>query len=192
MTQGYIQPSTTNGYPNGLSLEQFIQTVFTGISGIDGTLVRPDWQPNPPAQPDIDVDWMGIGIGDLSPDANSYLSGSDNNVQSSQRHETLDVQCQIYGPNAGKNYGLLRDGFQLDANRSALFQANMGFVEITRGRRVPDLYNQRWYNRIICSVFLTAEILRTYPVLTLVSASGTIYIPDVSLDYSSTWTVPPT
>jgi hypothetical protein len=216
----YMLPLKSNQFPRGFSLTQFIQTVFVGISGLPGPLVFPKWQPEPPEQPDITVNWMSIGFGDANPDANSYIgvqeveaSGQTIETQSglgletedretletendstitqviSQRHETLEIQCSIYGPEAFETYNLLLTGFQIPPNLYALRTANMGFVEVTRGRRVPDLVNQRWVNRIETSVFLRRQIQQVYPILTLISATGVIYVPDINENYELVWNV---
>lgn len=173
--QAYIQPSSTVPIPNNLSLTQFIQTVLVGVSGLSGPMVRPKWQPEPPKQPDINVDWMAMGISVASPDANSYVGVDDTGATGTQRHETLEITCDIYGPNGLEIGGLVRDGFQIPNNLSALRYANMGFVEVSPMRQIPDLINERFINRVAMSVFLRREIQRTYPILTILSASGTIH-----------------
>jgi hypothetical protein len=180
--QPYIKPvpNGTPPLPRGLSLTQFIQTLFVGISGLPGSLVRPLWQPEPPEQPDINVDWMGIGIQVVSPNIYLFIGVNAVNAVQTQRHELLEVTCHIYGPNAIDTAGIIVDGFQIPTNLSALFLANMGMVETSTLRHVPDLINERWFDRIILSVFLRREIQRVYPVLTITSASGTIYIPDAN------------
>ena len=178
----YVLPLPQNPPPH-LSLKQFLQTVIVGVSGFPGPLVRPKWQPEPPQQPDLPQNWIAMGIASSRPDAQAYVGLNDTNQVVTQRHETIELALSIYGPECEETYGLLRDGFQLPQNRIALFQANMGFVEITESRHIPDLVNQRWIDRVECSVFLRREVQRTYPILTFVSASGIIYVPDVAPGY---------
>lgn len=187
--QPYIQPSSTEAVSGRLTLTEFIQTVLVGISGFNGTLVRPKWQIEPPKNPpSVETNWMAFGIDIGAPDANAWLGNTSDTEMQSQRHETLDVGCSIYGPDALEYYGLLRDGFQIPQNREALTYANMGFVEILPARHIPDLVNERFYNRVETSIILRREIIRTYGVPTLVSASGVIHTPTSGdPDYSLAW-----
>lgn len=166
---------------------QFIQTLIVGLSGLKGPLVRPNWQPEPPQQPDINTNWIGLGVEQNAADASAYLGLDDAGKVDMLRFETLNVQLQIYGPKCEEVYGEVRDGLQIPQNRIALYQANMNFKEFLVGRHVPDLVNQRWVDRVLCSVVLVRQIQRTYPVLTFLSASGIIYIPDVTEDYQLAW-----
>lgn len=75
-TGGYLSPAPSNPYPGGLSFKQFLQTVFVGLSGLPPDLVRGKWQPNPPKNPDIDVNWLAIGLGVNKPDANAFVGVS--------------------------------------------------------------------------------------------------------------------
>lgn len=183
----YVLPSSTTPIPRGLTLAQFLQTVFVGVSGLNGTLVRPKWQEEPPKQPDIKTNWMALGIDIAAPDANSYVDVDEDDATVSQRHEALEVGCSIYGPDALEIYGLLRDGFQLQPNLEGLKTANMGFVEISPARRIPDLVHQRWMNRIQTSVFFRREIQRVYPILTFLSASGTVHTVTGDEEYLLDW-----
>ncbi len=183
----YIKPQ--QDVPVGLSLTQFLQTVVVGISMIPGPLVRPKWQPEPPKQPDISVNWIAMGIEVDGRDYNAYVAYKANNEVDFQRNEDLSVSLSIYGPDAIDTYGLLSDGFQIDENRFAMFRNGVGYTDMSPGRRVPDLVNQRWVDRIETTVFLKRKVRRTYSVQTLVSASGTIYVPDVTPDYQLAWQV---
>jgi hypothetical protein len=189
--QPYIRPNYTEPIPGGLNLAQFLQTVFVGITGLSGTLVRPKWQQEPPKQPDIDTNWLAMGVDVVSPDANAYVDVDGNGRTVTQRHEDLDVSCSIYGPDALEIYGLIRDGLQIQTNLEALRFANMGFIEVGPGRHIPDLVNERWFNRIVTNVFFRREIQRRYPIVTILSASGTIHTVTGGETYLLDWAAQP-
>ncbi len=173
--------------PPNLTLVQFIQTLLVGLSNIKGPLVRPDWQPEEAKQPDIDVNWISFGIKSNSPDANSYQEIEDGSTLLG-RQETLTISLLVYGPNAMDNTSLIRDGFQIPQNLAALKRANMGYVDITDAKHVPDLVNERWIDRYACDFILHRVITRTYPILDFASSSGTVYAQTATNpDYQKNW-----
>lgn len=174
-TGGYLEAAPSDPIPNHLTFEQFLQTVFVGVSGLPGELVRTKWQVNPPKQPDIFINWLSIGLMEDDADTFAYNSINSSNVNVFQRMEALTVQCSFYGPDSLEVGKLVRDGFQIGQNREALQSAKMDFVSTGKMVRAPDLIDERWVNRWEMSVYLRREILRTYPLLTFLSASGTLY-----------------
>lgn len=190
-TGGYLVPTSSTALPGGLTLAQFIQTILVGISGISGQLVRPKWQKNAPKQPDVDVNWIAFGIVEGKPDANAHVSLDASNINHSQRHQDLEIQCSFYGPDAMDVAGQLQDGFHIQQNLEAMRAGKMGFVSTGSAMHVPDLVNERWVNRIEMSVFLRREIQRSYPVLTLVSASGTVHTVLGTDQYVIDWQTKP-
>lgn len=191
-TGGFLQPNpqppalvTT---PPGLPLIDFLQTVFVGLSGFNGTLVRPEWQPEPPKNPDLEINWMAFGIGPITPDSNAYVDFDSEGNPMMQRNELLQIACSVYGPAAYDNAGLIRDGFQLTQNLTSLKTANMGFAYDSPAQHVPDYINGRFIDRFTMDIFLRRQIQRFYPILTFISATGTIYTQTaVDENYSLNW-----
>lgn len=176
-TGGYILPAPPAPLPSNLTFKQFLQTAFVGISGLDPTLVRPKWEINPAKQPDVGINWLAIGIGTKRSNYNIYNGSAVVNsqiVNVSSRHEDIEVKCSFYGPNSDDYVDVVVDGFQIQQNLEALATAFMGFVYTSEAIRVPDFVNERWIDRYEMSVFLRRERLRTYPILTFSSVSGTI------------------
>jgi hypothetical protein len=186
----YVNPAQQPKYPGGLSLEDFLQTVIVGLSQIPGPLVRPKWQAEPPKQPDITVNWIGMAVEVISKDFDAYVAPNADGVLGLTRNQDVQISLSIYGPAALETYDLIGDGFMIDQNRFALFNANIGYKDMGPARRVPDLVNERWVDRVETAVFLKREVQRTYPVPTIVSASGIIYVPDITPDFQLPWNVP--
>lgn len=171
---GYLLPVNPSPYPDGLTFKQFLQQVFVGLSNLPGPMVRPSWQPNPPEQPDLGVNWMAFGVNSIDPDANAFNGFNSQNVNTLQRHENLEIKCSFYGPDCEDLSSQVRDGFQITQNLEALTLANMGFTGTNKAIHVPDFVNERWIDRFEMLVFLKREIIRTYPILNFVSVSGSI------------------
>ncbi len=160
--------------PLSLTFVEFIQSLLVGLSAFPGPLVRPEWQKEPPKQPDIDTNWLAFGLGDATPDHNAYTSIDAAGNPILQRNELIPISVSVYGPKSYDNIGLIRDGFQLTQNLTTLRQANVGFAYDTPAKHIPDFFNERWYDRWRAEFFVRRQIQRTYPLLTFLSASGTI------------------
>jgi len=185
-TGGYLAPTTPAPLDDD-ALDDFFAVLVCGITGLDRNLVRPRWQPEPPPEPAIGVNWCAIGVMDSEPDAGAWIrhrpagDGSDD----MQRHETLNVLASFYGPSASGNAARLRDGLALPQNREVLQLSGMGFVENGRAVLLPDLVNQQWRRRVDLPMSFRRQVSRTYPVLNLLSAEGEIATDPAA---STNWT----
>ncbi len=169
------QPPTLVTAPPGLTFIEFIQSLLVGLSGFNGSLVRPEWQQQGPKQPDIDVDWLAFGLGSATPDHNAYIEVDRDGNPSLQRNELIPIIVSVYGPKSYDNIGMIRDGFQLTQNLVSMRQANVGFGYDTPAQHVPDFFNGRWFDRWRAEFFVRRQLNRTYPILTFASANGTIH-----------------
>ncbi len=187
---GYLTPTSSEGLPGGLTLNQFLQTVLVGISGLDGKLVRPRWQVAPPKQPDIAVNWMAFGIMSTPSDTNSFVGMDADGNTLSIRQENIEVQCAFYGPEALYYAGVVRDGFQIQQNVEALRAANMGYVAAGTPFHLPELVNERFIDRVEMGLSLRRQVQRVYPIVSVVSAHGTVHTVLGNEAYLFDWQTP--
>lgn len=164
-------------------LDDVLQAMVAGITGLSGDLVRPRWQMVDPVlktavpkQPEPTVDWCSIGVVSSNPDTYAYiehLSSSSITAQSgdlSKRHEELEVLASFYGPHAKANLGILRDGLGIEQNWYAIKASGLYFVSIDRGRRAPEFINQQWINRWDSMLVFRRMVARSYPVNNILTA----------------------
>lgn len=157
-------------------LEDILQAVVVGITGLPGEMVRPRWQPKPPKQPEISQDWCAIGVMTTTPDNTPAVihDGSGDGSSTLRRHAGLDVLASFYGPNAGSYAALLADGLYIAQNREALMRDGLALIEVEAARNASDYVNTLWRRRIDLPIRLRRRIDRTYPVLNVKQGVGSI------------------
>lgn len=174
-TGGYLAPGGTP-LPADVALEDILQPMVAGITGLAGQYVRPRWQPGNPRQPEPDIDWCAIGVTSTTNDANPAIEhiGAGDGEDRYQRHQQVDLLATFYGPNA-QGYGQrLSDGIYLPQNSEAIRPHGMAFVDASELIGVPELVNQQWVRRYDLRIRLRRKIDRTYQVLNILSADPAV------------------
>lgn len=184
LTQGNVRPS------EGQALRRFLHGVLVGVTGLPNTLVRQSWDPNPAPVPSIETNWMAFGIEAQRAEAGDpYHRQREDGSAILIRHEELDVACIFYGPDAQANANLLRDSMYLAQNRESMYAVGMGLVGFTETFHVPELINDRFFDRADITMTLRREIKREYPVLHFVAANGAIHANRNVTTLSRDWSV---
>jgi hypothetical protein len=173
---GYLAPASAPTPLEDDALDDFLGDVIAGITGLNrDTLVRPRWQEDPPNIPDRSVTWCGVGVTNHDPDTYAFVGlESDGLSQNLLRHETLTIIASFYGPESGSVAAMFRDGLQVDQNLEALMTAGFGLISAEGPTAAPELIKEKWYQRSDITWLTRREIRRVYPVLSLLSAHGTI------------------
>lgn len=175
-TGGPLAPETTPAPLEGQDLNRFLQQVVAGISGLDGTVIFPRWQKEPPNLPSVGVNWAAVGIVRRDPDTYAAIlhdpdGGGGDELQ---RHETIEMLASFYGPQADSYLEIFRDGLQIAQNREVLQLAGMGLVDTGEAIAVPSLVKDQWLYRVDITMTIRRQIRRVYPVLNILSSGGTI------------------
>lgn len=168
---GYLTPAGAPTPADG-ALEDILQPMVVGITGLPGKMVRPRWQSGNPKQPEPNVDWCAFGVMHTKQDTNPAIEhdGTGDGADQYQRHQDVTLLATFYGPNAQAYGQLLSDGMYVPQNSEALKALNMVFVEAGDLIAAPDLLNQQWVRRYDLRIRLRRKIERTYPVLNILSA----------------------
>lgn len=175
-TGGYLVPAVAPAPLEDAAFEDFLHDYFAGLTGLANADVRPRWQPEPPNIDTFGNNWLAFGIMVLDPDtyAVEEHDPTGNGTDQFQRHETVEVLISSYGDNAMRNLSQLRDGIQISQNREVLQLAGIGVVQTGQIIAAPSLVKSRWLRRFDMTFTFRRCILRTYPVLNLLSAKGEI------------------
>lgn len=163
-------------------LYEVLQETVVGISGMDPTLVRPRWQPEPSPIPLAATCWCAVGVTDLESDTYPFVGQMLDGSWQLQRHETFTMYCSFYdlgyGGVAGRQAAVLRDGLMVPQNREALAANDIYLVSDADLEVEPTLFKTRWRVQVDLRVRLRRQITRHYAVQPLVSASAKLYTDD--------------
>jgi hypothetical protein len=176
---GYVSPSDTNNELNDMILRRFLQQVVVGIAGLDPTLVRPRWQPEPANQPDFDVDWAALGT--IRRERETFAAvlhctdDEDTAYDTVYRNHILEILCSFYGPNSESNSEVLAMGLMLEQNRYALQVNGFGLVDVGETLVVPALLKDRWLMGMDVPFRLRRQQAYTYPSPNFESAQVILY-----------------
>jgi hypothetical protein len=169
-------PEHPEQIPPGIPLEDYLQQFVAGVAGLDGTMVRPRWQLEPPNLPDVSTDWASLTIGRARPIGYTAIrrhpkgDGKDETV----RHEEFDLLLTFYGPNTSLYAGNMYDGLAIWQNYVVLRLAGMALVEVGAMNNSAEFIRQQWVARTDMSITIRRYIRRFYPVLNLLSAQARV------------------
>lgn len=159
---------------SGQDLDNFMQQIVAGVTGLDPTLVRPRWQQEPPNLPDVGTTWAAVGVSRTTPlgipAAQELTTPNGNGSSLQQWHEEFELLCSFYGPNAQRAATGLRSGMFVANNREALFLAGMAFVDTGPLMRLPSLTQNLFLGRWDITLRLRRQVYDLYPVLYFLSA----------------------
>jgi hypothetical protein len=173
---GYLQPTPPlppGQVPTGQPLEDYLQQFIAGVAHMDGTLVRPRWQPEPANLPDWGTDWCSVGLVRVQPIGvyawveHHPLDHQGDGASEMQRHEEFEVLCSFYGPHASSYADNLQSGLSVWQNWSALKLVGLAYIECKDPVIAPELLRERWWNRYDITVTMRRIVRRTYPVLNI-------------------------
>ena len=192
-TGGYLQPAPTPAPLEGKALLRFFQQIIAGVTGMDGTLIRPYWQTEPPNVPEQGTAWCAFKIARRPSDEYAFVGRlpylPEDGADHLQRHEELNISTTFYDTGstgvtpAGTDTdsladyfaALLRDGLSVPQNREPLFLNGMGLTKLGDCISLAEKLKQRWQYRVDFEFAVNRQIDRTYLVNTLIAADGTIY-----------------
>lgn len=181
-TGGYLTPIADNvpvpPPQEGKTFEDTLQDLVVNLTELDGTLVRPAWQPEPPNQPDNATDWVAFSILNKKADTFAYVAhdggaGDDSlGLDRVQRNELVEVLFTHYGPNAHLYADLVRDGLSVEQNREGIKQAATDLVEVREQVVAPELINNLYYYRVDQTIVFRRQVDRFFGVKNVGSFEG--------------------
>jgi hypothetical protein len=184
-TGGYLTP-TSIPVPEDDALDDTLQEVFVGLTGLDPSLVRPRWQPVDRKMPNVDVDWCAFGVTEDEPDADAVVqhvqAGTERGADKLQRTEVMRVMATFYGPNAKGYAKIARDGLYIPQNRSQLEIALLAVITTGTIRAVPEQINNQWVRRYDLPLVFRRTVQRTYAIESLESADVTLHIEQYTVN----------
>lgn len=176
---GFVQGNVAGTLPGieaGQPLEDFLQQMVAGVSGLDGEMVFPRWQADAPVLPPWGTDWAAIGTIERRNLGYSAVihRGEGDGYDELQRHEEFDLLCSFYGPKSLEFITNLHDGLGIWQNYSMLRKVGVALVDVGTTRRLPEIIKNSWTERSDKMLTFRRIIIRNYPILNLLSAKAEI------------------
>ena len=158
-------------------LDNIISANLVLLTGLDASLVRPRFQPEPATQPSFSTNWIAFGVSNYDSDVFAHeeynpLANGGTGASTVERDELVSVKLSFYGPNNGKLIRQYRDGLQIESIRWALSDANMALVEIQQVINLPALLKDRWVKRLDTTIIFRRRVATTYNVPYLLSGAS--------------------
>jgi hypothetical protein len=180
---GFLSPTTALP-DDDQALAIDIQATVAGITLIDGTLVRPRWQPTPAKQPEWPINWCAVGVLSDEPEDNISLEhfGTGAGYSVSQENVVLNCMASFYGPSCGSYARLFRVGMMIAQNREAMSLINIALVETPgKASRVPELTSNSWVDRWDVPFRIRRKVSRSWNILNVLSVVGTAHEEQTSV-----------
>lgn len=148
---GYLLPHEEPVYDQ--ALQDILQSMIVGVTGISGEYVRPRWMPKPPVQPDYTVNWVAFGeTGFEAVEFAHYSHNPDGDgglgTGAVEEDENYQVLHSFYGPDAARNCRRLIAALHLDQNRHTLRTYGIAVGPIGKASHVPTLLTDTWVPRV--------------------------------------------
>lgn len=153
--------------------------MIASLTALDGTLVRPRWQPESVNIPQSGTVWCAFGFvdeaSDFSPAQIPFLDNTGVGYVQLQENEEFGVLCSFYGTGAGSAAKAaakqLRDGLRISQNREVLTNAGMDLLDVTAPVPAPTLTKEIWLYRCDLTLKIRRMITRDYPILSIETAT---------------------
>ena len=174
-TGGYLSPLTPSpAYDQPLDVQ--LQRVVVGITGLAGNLVRPRWQETPPQQPARNVNWCAIGIVRIGAAYGHHISHfpDGEGYDEAEAYEDLELLASFYGPGCAGVAALLRDGLRIPQNREEMRANGMALTADDTITLLGEAVGPEYRRRADLPLALTRVVSRSYPILNLLEAQGSI------------------
>ena len=166
-TGGFLLPTVVP--LDDVQFDNLIHDWIAGVSGLDPTLVRPSWQPDPPPLPDFTVPcWAAFGILRVHNDWDAVVQHYAG-YSTTLRYQQMELMTTWYGAAAGDVALQFRMGTAINQNQD-LFYPSVKFVSVEDQVTMSENIKGRWQRRVDVTVVLRRLVQCTYAVLDLVAA----------------------
>lgn len=169
---GFLAPLSEPLFDDPLA--DFLHGFFVGLTGLDGTMVRPRWQPEPPNMPDFTDNWLAFGINRIQEDDFAYQGEDPHDRQQDvvERDQILTVLCSFYGPQGMRIAHRMSVGVQLAQNRTYLASQQITVIDVQDAFNIPALLKEKWVPRVDRSMRLRRRAGWTFGIRTVESAQA--------------------
>lgn len=176
-TGGYIQPEYEEIPFTDESLDSVFQKAIVGITGLEGSLVRPNWQKESIPVPPRDTNWCALSVDIIkNDDSPAFVHVSEGDGKDLHiRHQDILVTATFYGWDGMRYAAKMQDGLTIPQNQEQIKASGFAFISNEPVRSVPELFNQQWVKRYDLRMNYRRKVTRLYPILNIVAAEVDVY-----------------